>query len=110
MAIFARQWGNQPSHFARDRPRSIEVSIDWPMLPVYLRNWNDLACISDQLIDASTSIIHLARREDIMLSDRTIGIVKKTAPAVAPHAEQITRRFYALMFNDNPEVQAYFNQ
>jgi nitric oxide dioxygenase len=80
------------------------------MLPVYLRSWNDLACISDQLIDASTSIIHLARREDIMLSDRTIGIVKKTAPAVAPHAEQITRRFYALMFNDNPEVQAYFNQ
>ncbi|MGE3241821.1 MAG: NO-inducible flavohemoprotein [Pirellulales bacterium] len=45
-----------------------------------------------------------------MLSDRTIEIVKRTAPAVALHAEQITRRFYALMFNGNPEVQAYFNQ
>src|SRR5688500_19883722 len=45
-----------------------------------------------------------------MLSEKTIQIVKATAPAVAPHAEAITRRFYALMFAGNPEVKAYFNQ
>ena len=45
-----------------------------------------------------------------MLSPQTIQIVKATAPAVAPQAEAITRRFYTLMFAGNPEVQAYFNQ
>ena len=45
-----------------------------------------------------------------MLTDQTIHIVKETAPAVAAHAEAITRRFYALMFAGNPEVKAYFNQ
>jgi nitric oxide dioxygenase len=45
-----------------------------------------------------------------MLSEQTIEIVKATAPAVAEHAEAITRRFYTLMFAGNPEVQAYFNQ
>lgn len=45
-----------------------------------------------------------------MLTDQTIRIVKETAPAVAAHAEAITRRFYALMFAGNPEVKAYFNQ
>ena len=45
-----------------------------------------------------------------MLSEKTIGIVKATAPVVAPHAEAITRRFYTLMFEGNPEVKAYFNQ
>jgi nitric oxide dioxygenase len=45
-----------------------------------------------------------------MLTEHTIDIVKATAPAVALHAEAITRRFYALMFEGNPEVQAYFNQ
>ena len=45
-----------------------------------------------------------------MLSPQTIDIVKATAPAVAPLAETITRRFYELMFAGNPEVKAYFNQ
>src|SRR5829696_6491916 len=45
-----------------------------------------------------------------MLSERTIEIVKATAPVVAPQAEAITRRSYNLMFTGNPEVQAYFNQ
>lgn len=45
-----------------------------------------------------------------MLSERTIEIVKSTAPVVAGHAEAITQRFYLLMFAGNPEVQAYFNQ
>lgn len=44
-----------------------------------------------------------------MLTSRTIEIVKATAPVVAQHAETITRRFYTLMFDGNPEVQAYFN-
>jgi nitric oxide dioxygenase len=44
-----------------------------------------------------------------MLTDHTIATVKATAPAVAPHAETITRRFYSLMFEGNPEVLAYFN-
>lgn len=45
-----------------------------------------------------------------MIRDQVIEIVKQTAPAVAAHAEAITRRFYELMFTGNPEVQAYFNQ
>jgi nitric oxide dioxygenase len=44
-----------------------------------------------------------------MLTEQTIAIVKATAPAVAAHAEEITRRFYTLMFAGNPEVLAYFN-
>lgn len=45
-----------------------------------------------------------------MLSEQTIAIVKATAPAVIDHAEAITRRFYSLMFEGNPEVKAFFNQ
>ncbi len=44
-----------------------------------------------------------------MLSEKTIRIVKATAPAIAACAEVITTRFYSLMFAANPEVQAYFN-
>jgi nitric oxide dioxygenase len=44
-----------------------------------------------------------------MLSQETIEIVQATAPAVAVHAEAITRRFYTLMFAGNPETLAYFN-
>jgi nitric oxide dioxygenase len=44
-----------------------------------------------------------------MLSEKTIEIVKATAPAVAPLAETLTRRFYTLMFSGNPEVKAFFN-
>ena len=40
---------------------------------------------------------------------RLSEIVKATAPAVAAHAEAITRRFYTLMFTGNPETLAYFN-
>lgn len=45
-----------------------------------------------------------------MLSERTIQIVKQITPAVAANAEAITRRFYELMFEQNPEVKVYFNQ
>ncbi|WP_437223215.1 NO-inducible flavohemoprotein [Planctomicrobium sp. SH661] len=45
-----------------------------------------------------------------MLSDKTIAIVKQITPVVAANAEAVTRRFYQLMFEGNPEVKAYFNQ
>ncbi len=45
-----------------------------------------------------------------MLQAQTIDIVKRITPAVAANAEVITRRFYELMFDGNPEVRAYFNQ
>jgi len=45
-----------------------------------------------------------------MLSDKTIQIIKEITPAVAANAETITRRFYQRMFQENPEVQAFFNQ
>ncbi len=45
-----------------------------------------------------------------MLSEKTIEIVKAITPVVAANAETITRRFYELMFQGNPEVQAFFNQ
>jgi len=45
-----------------------------------------------------------------MLTDKTVRIVQEITPAVAANAETITRRFYQRMFEENPEVQAYFNQ
>lgn len=45
-----------------------------------------------------------------MLDTQTISLVQATVPAVAAHAEQITRRFYALMFDGDPQVRAFFNQ
>ncbi len=45
-----------------------------------------------------------------MLSAQSQQLVKATAPVVAQHAEEITRRFYQLMFAGNPEVRAFFNQ
>lgn len=45
-----------------------------------------------------------------MLDEQTIRTVKSTAATVAGHAEAITRRFYSLMFAENPEVRSFFNQ
>lgn len=45
-----------------------------------------------------------------MLSAKTMEIVKAITPAVAENAEVITRNFYQRMFQENPEVKAYFNQ
>lgn len=45
-----------------------------------------------------------------MLSAKTIQIIKEITPAVAANAETVTRVFYKRMFEENPEVQAYFNQ
>lgn len=45
-----------------------------------------------------------------MLSPATIEIVKQITPLVAANAETITQRFYALMFEGDPQVKAFFNQ
>ncbi|HEV7280856.1 MAG TPA: NO-inducible flavohemoprotein [Pirellulaceae bacterium] len=44
-----------------------------------------------------------------MISPRTIEIIQSVAPAVAANAETLTRKFYQRMFEENPEVLAYFN-
>jgi nitric oxide dioxygenase len=44
-----------------------------------------------------------------MLSQKTIDIVKSTAPILDQHAETLTRHFYKRMFAHNPEVQPFFN-
>ncbi|USE35298.1 NO-inducible flavohemoprotein [Endozoicomonas sp. SCSIO W0465] len=43
------------------------------------------------------------------LNEKTIGIVKATAPVLAEHGETITRRFYLQMFSQNPELLNIFN-
>ncbi len=44
-----------------------------------------------------------------MLNEKTIAIVKATAPVLAEHGETLTRHFYKRMFEHNPEVAPYFN-
>ncbi len=44
-----------------------------------------------------------------MLSDKTIQIVKSTAPILQEHGETLTRYFYKRMFTHNPEVAPFFN-
>ncbi|MCP4097563.1 MAG: NO-inducible flavohemoprotein [Planctomycetaceae bacterium] len=44
-----------------------------------------------------------------MLSQKTIDIIKQITPLVAENAKAITRRFYELMFDGDPEVRAFFN-
>ena len=45
-----------------------------------------------------------------LLSSRSDAIVRATAGVVAEHAEQITARFYARMFEEHPELLRVFNQ
>ena len=44
-----------------------------------------------------------------MLSEKTIQIVKSTAPILEQHGETLTRHFYKRMFSHNPEVAPLFN-
>jgi nitric oxide dioxygenase len=44
-----------------------------------------------------------------MLNEKTIAIVKSTAPILAEHGETLTRHFYKRMFAHNPEVAPFFN-
>lgn len=43
------------------------------------------------------------------LSEKTIAIVKSTAPVLQEGGEALTRHFYERMFRENPEVSALFN-
>ncbi|AHC43387.1 MULTISPECIES: NO-inducible flavohemoprotein [Bacillus] len=45
-----------------------------------------------------------------MLDERTIDIIKSTVPVLKTHGENITGRFYNLMFQDHPELLNMFNQ
>ena len=42
-----------------------------------------------------------------MLSQRTIDIVKATAPVLEEHGETLTQHFYKRMFAHNPEVAPF---
>src|SRR5690606_10197038 len=44
-----------------------------------------------------------------MLNEKTIQIVKSTAPILQEHGETLTRHFYKRMFSHNPEVAPFFN-
>lgn len=44
-----------------------------------------------------------------MLSEKTIEIIKSTAPVLEKHGKDITTRFYQLLFNNHPELLNIFN-
>lgn len=44
------------------------------------------------------------------LSERTIAVVKSTAPVLQQNGELLTRHFYERMFRENPEVAPLFNR
>lgn len=44
-----------------------------------------------------------------MLSEKTIAIVKSTAPILEEHGVTLTKHFYKRMFEHNPEVIPFFN-
>ncbi len=44
-----------------------------------------------------------------MLDEKTIAIVKSTAPILSEHGETLTKHFYKRMFAHNPEVAPFFN-
>ena len=44
-----------------------------------------------------------------MLTQKTIHIVKSTAPILQEHGETLTKHFYKRMFSHNPEVAPFFN-
>lgn len=44
-----------------------------------------------------------------MLSEKTIAVIKSTVPVLESHGEQITKRFYQMMFSNHPELLNVFN-
>lgn len=44
-----------------------------------------------------------------MLTDNEIAIIKSSTPALAEYGEQITTRFYQILFENNPELSHIFN-
>lgn len=47
---------------------------------------------------------------NLELSDKTIAVVKSTAPVLEQNGELLTRYFYERMFRENPEVAPMFNR
>ncbi|WP_096185822.1 NO-inducible flavohemoprotein [Evansella halocellulosilytica] len=47
--------------------------------------------------------------ETTQLDAKTIDIVKSTVPVLAEHGEEITKRFYEMMFTNHPELLNIFN-
>lgn len=45
-----------------------------------------------------------------MISQKTISVVKSTAPILQEHGEALIKHFYKRMFKHNPEVLPFFNQ
>ena len=45
-----------------------------------------------------------------MLDANTVTIIKATVPVLQIHANQITKKFYPLLFAQHPDVVPYFNQ
>lgn len=45
-----------------------------------------------------------------MLDEKTIKIVKSTAPVLKEHSHEIGKRFYELLFSKVPELHNLFNQ
>lgn len=43
------------------------------------------------------------------VSQRTIDIVKSTAPSLKKHGQEITSRMYEILFEKHPEVKSQFN-
>ncbi|MFW6358086.1 MAG: globin domain-containing protein [Chroococcales cyanobacterium] len=43
-----------------------------------------------------------------MVSQKTIDIVKSTAPAIRERGEEITRRMYVILFEERPEYRRFF--
>ena len=43
------------------------------------------------------------------VSQKTIDIVKSTAPNLKKHGQQITTRMYEILFSNHPEVKPQFN-
>jgi nitric oxide dioxygenase len=48
-------------------------------------------------------------KELVMVSQKTIEIVKSTAPILKKSGKQITTRMYEIMFENHPEVKAKFD-
>ena len=44
-----------------------------------------------------------------MLTQSQLAVIKQTVPVLQENGETLTRHFYARMFRENPEVQAFFN-
>ena len=49
------------------------------------------------------------QQEYIMLSDKTIEIVKSTVPLLAQAGTVVTDHFYKRMFSQHPELRNIFN-